>query len=661
MGQGKCSPPLPRLAFRVGVTGDRVLAAERVADLREQVGRLLAHVLATVRQIGVEHPAAYIEPDRPTLVVVASLAGDVDKLVADQAVRLGYRLDAPMPYDVARHDPEIADPNSPARRLYDGARARLILDGIQGDPNAGVEAGRRVVWNSDLVIAISDGPEAAGSGDTAEIVELARRLEVAVVHVHAEGTVELPEVTRLLRIALEPPREPPRAVEHRAPDLRESYFAERIPGPTARALLGKPYAILMGPMTWPGNISPEPLAHDYITVTTDEWRADWQAAGLPADLTRQLEEKLIPHYAWANQLAILYATRYRSVLLWISALAFVAILAAVLAHLSPRAGLVIVCNLVEVGALLAVVSLSLRASWGRYHRKWVDYRALAEQIRHLSFLLPLGLTSPATRPPAAARPADPNYTWLNWLLRAIGREVGLFRAAVDHVYLDHCRVLLDAGLSTAEDPRHQEAAARSHRLHARLNLMAGLVFALALATVGAQTFGVQWTQSRNLAFALAVLLPALGAAVHGFLSQGAYESLALQAEATRKRVARLRFEIAGLKLWSPSERERWARSDRERRLAALHGVALRSVAVLPLVERLSGKAEPCLRDIVPDLTERVRRWRVEVERLSDQELRALLGRYPLRHFPPAASAELSRCALVAAEILRGGERGTAGL
>jgi hypothetical protein len=174
MRQTAGAPPRPKLAFRVGVTGHRRLPSGIRQELGDGVALLLEHVRDTVMEIGRRHATFYAEEGAATLVVVSPLARGADRLVARKAVSLGYELDAPMPYDLTRTDPDIADPTSPAGALYESARAHFILDGLRGDSQSYVEVGDRVVSNSDLLIAIWDGRVAAGPGGTEEIVKLAR-------------------------------------------------------------------------------------------------------------------------------------------------------------------------------------------------------------------------------------------------------------------------------------------------------------------------------------------------------------------------------------------------------------------------------------------------------------------------------------------------------
>ncbi|HEY8256656.1 MAG TPA: hypothetical protein VIG08_03295 [Gemmatimonadales bacterium] len=704
MRQTSDAPPRPRLAYRVGVTGHRTLSAAIRRDLHEGIAALLEHLRDTVLDIRKQNAAVY-STDPASLVLVSPLARGADRLVARRATALGFELDVPTPYDLTETDPRIADPETPAGKLYRSARARFVLDGLHGDVQSYVEVGRRVVWNSDLLIAIWDGRPAAGPGGTAEIVRLAREHDVPVVHFHTErvGTITLyagpdpveassveelfPRITRLLDLALVPPGSEDGAGGHRASNLLHKYFEETPPWLVTRLLVGKTYATVTGLLGLPARIAFPSLPRHCVEASRRAWREDWSKADVPSWLTNQVEDRLLGHFAWANHLSILYAIRYRSVFFWIYCLAVLAVGSAVAGHLHEvRAGKVRAawmaarceagqanagtheCNVLgerlqtekraargwsgwEFALLAIVLVLFLRGRLGKYHEKWVDYRSLAERIRHLTFLMPLGSTSPAIRVPVPAQHADPSSTWLNWLFRAIVRQAGLFDARVDPTYLAHCRSLLVDDVVRGQAGYHERISLRLSAVHRRLHRFTILLFSVAFLVSLLHYWGIHWTKNAQLSFALAVLLPAIAAAVHGFLSQGDFENVALRAESAHRQLTRLGDEVSALYLTTPSQRREMARAERRERLAALDGDALRERAVRVVEDRLDAESEPALGIAVPDLEQRQLEWRETVARLGDRELRDLLDRGPLAEFPAAASAELGRYARHAADIM----------
>jgi hypothetical protein len=398
---------------------------------------------------------------------------------------------------------------------------------------------------------------------------------------------------------------------------------------------------------------------------------DFAEAKLSQPMIEQLDAKLLRHFAWANGLAIIYAIRYRSTILWTYALAFAAVFSAVFGHLElwGRAGL---WHVLEVVALSIILVLFGRGTLGRVHEKWMDYRSLAERIRHLAFLLPLGQTSPALRVPARADDHDPRYNWLNWIFRAIVREAGLFDGSMTRApaptsepasasdptpsppYLEQCRRLLLERILKPQQKYHADVSEERHRLHRRLEPLTFIFFLGALAAAFIALLAGLTDESLGhhpVLFALAVLLPTAGAAIHGFLSQAAFRAVAQRSAELARQLGQLGEEVATLSLASIDDRVTTAHQRRYEELTQLSGDSLRSRALRPIFERLDPRKDPVVAAAIPDLQTRSDDWRCRIESLKDAEILALLEQRPLRVYPSAASAVLARCAQRAAELM----------
>jgi hypothetical protein len=148
-------------AVRVGVTGHRVppkLPESAMAPTRLAVDRLLMAIGAI---------------DGGERVVVSSLAEGADRIVAAAGLAAGWRLEAVLPFDRVEYARDFSTPASIAE--FDGLlqRAALVLElpGEASDrPPAYRAAGRRMLEDADLLIAIWDGQVAEGIGGSAEII-----------------------------------------------------------------------------------------------------------------------------------------------------------------------------------------------------------------------------------------------------------------------------------------------------------------------------------------------------------------------------------------------------------------------------------------------------------------------------------------------------------
>jgi hypothetical protein len=160
----------------VGVTGHRpagLSGADQPALVRQ-----LRHVLDALRH------------REGASVLVSALAEGADRLVAANALELGYELEAVLPLAPEDYERDFTAVTSRRgfRRLLARARGVEVLDGPRAAGGGSrveryAAAGARVVARSDLLVALWDGEPARGRGGTGEIVSIATAAGVPVVWV----------------------------------------------------------------------------------------------------------------------------------------------------------------------------------------------------------------------------------------------------------------------------------------------------------------------------------------------------------------------------------------------------------------------------------------------------------------------------------------------
>ncbi len=526
------SPPRPRLVVRIGVTGHR---PNKLADADRDVLRdRVAHVVGAVKQVAAglaaDRLAGYREA-APVVRVISSLAEGSDRVVAEVGIAAGLELQVVLPNPVAEYARDFQTDASRAefQRLLARASAVLTLDGAPRLPAAYERAGHTVVQQCDLLIAIWDGENAAGPGGTAEIVRWAAERDIVVYWIRSQPPHETSlvrvdgdelktggpeELSQRLMDALTPP------ARGAVADLRERYFAE----PAVRGRLGHLYGILTRLVSRAGKPWPRLLPRDYLDATRATWRALW--VNVPDSITRPVESALLAPYAWADQLATYYANRHRSAFTWSYLLAPLAVLLAFgKDHDNAHRIYWIIGYVAVLVSLLTLYWVGKRSLW---HERWLDYRSLAEQLRHLVIFFPLGKSRVDLRVPAHAASGDPRTTWVHWYVRAVAAEAGLVSAVVDQEYLAGYRALLSAELDE-QITYHTALAANMRGLYRRLNRVVVALFVAGLGTSVLALFDV----FPLLVTPLAALLPALAAAVYGFLGQGEFRNLARRSEGVR--------------------------------------------------------------------------------------------------------------------------------
>ena len=131
---------------------------------------------------------AMIRGMRSPLTAVSSLAGGADQLVAAELLRSGGRLHVILPsrnYESAfATEADLAS----FRSLLEAADAVTELDYAEPSEEAFLAAGKSVVDNCEVLIAIWDGEPARGLGGTADVVGYARERGTTVSVVWPDGT-----------------------------------------------------------------------------------------------------------------------------------------------------------------------------------------------------------------------------------------------------------------------------------------------------------------------------------------------------------------------------------------------------------------------------------------------------------------------------------------
>jgi hypothetical protein len=152
--------------MRIGVTGHQRLAHASAWDwVRSELTALLR------RGAG-------------PLVGISSLAAGTDQIFADLVLRHGGALEVVIPF------PGYAEKflrQSDQREYERLLRAASLVETLRrdgSDEEAYMEAGKRVVNASDLLVAVWDGRPAAGLGGTADVVEYAARRKKKIIHLN---------------------------------------------------------------------------------------------------------------------------------------------------------------------------------------------------------------------------------------------------------------------------------------------------------------------------------------------------------------------------------------------------------------------------------------------------------------------------------------------
>ena len=609
---GNCPPQAP-LALRIGVAGHRPdvskrpnpdVLATRLAIV--EVLKTIQSAFAGVARVG----ASLFVPATNTsqgncqhyLRAISSLAEGADQWVADEALKLGFELQCPLPFERAEYRKDFPDPAVAAEfdRLLGQATAVLELDGkVNVDEYGGrvpdsraYEACNRAVLNqTDLLVAVWDGQPARGRGGTGQVVEEALqrgipviwipwgtptrwRLQLPMWHLMEEPgdiTGDVGRLTKMVRELLLPPEG--RSCRDRAEDLREVYFHEgQKHGNFQHGCWQLFRSIICGEFFTKKGLKDffclkAFRVGNFIAINKAQAEREWVKKQsvkdalmdhpLPVAVRTWVDKAFLPHYAWANGLSVYYGNLYRSAFLLNFLLGALAVFLALICFAAgiedEHQSAFIVGELVVI---LGIIVLTRIGSHRRWHQRWIDYRTLAERLRLARCTSLFGGGGPQViHAGHLASYGNPARTWMHWHYRAIERAAGLLAVPgpngspavqFNKPYLLACQEFWRESLVEDQSSYHKLTRSRLIKLDHRLHRSGDLLFGGTLVACALHLTVEHDTTLSNCLTLLCAFLPALGAALAGIRSQGETQRLAQRSEAMEASLRRLEMDLVSL-------------------------------------------------------------------------------------------------------------------
>jgi len=620
---------IPAARFSIGVTGHRAQNATFAANqpaIQAVMEAILGRIEATVGELACETGAGPIAPAR----LHCLLADGVDQMAARMALDRDWELVCPLPFGRALNAAINAAPETAAdaRALLSGrqpadpavcARAAAIDDYLQkarvfelADQDAAIAdlflakllaptdftsaqlfsaeaservalAGRVVIEQSDILLAVWDRETTAHSGGTGHTVAAALDLGAPVVWIDSNA----PAAWRILHApeslaALDDPGAPPSdllaeldAIVRDA--LRPTGAAPRGHGDGESglsALHQERWRAASHPM-WHAYRRIEALAGGDTFAQRFRRLAQTyeppyaiaagsaaamlacarQMPGQDAGFVAKVEEAVLRGFAWFDGVSSRLSDTYRGGMVINFLLAPLAIIGGVAYLPFASTNEKWMFALVELALLAAVLGLTAVGRRRRWHARWFQTRRVAEYFRQAPILLLLGVARAPGRWPRGVDAA-----WPEWFARQALRGVGLPHFAVTAAYLrtalDH---LLDDHVVRQRD-YHVGKARRLAAAHRNLDRFSNGLFLLAIVTVAAylatRASGAFRLMPEPVAehvsyffTFLGVLLPTFGGAIAGIRYFGDFERFAAISEVTAEKLdavhGRIRLLLSG--------------------------------------------------------------------------------------------------------------------
>jgi len=555
-------PPAVPFVLAVGVTGHRaeVLPEGSIPVLRERIRDVLERIEESGRAMR-ETERDYFAGFTPKLRFVSPIADGADQIAAEVALELGWDLQAILPFERSAYRASLA--NEGARERFDRLmdRADCLLE-LPGDPDHSLEAyvmtGRATVAHCDILIAIWDGLPPRGRGGTGEVVQFALTRGTAIIHVPLspggdtrvlwsafdptvvtiadDPAVARPlareDVDTLLRGLMMPP-----------PDEQERHFLRRFLGERLRRIRARiEYPLLLTA----AGVRPF-RARDLTTSHADaQTRDEWQRYRAGCAEVQNIAagiDLLEASYGWADRLATHFAQTYRSGHIFNFVLGGFAVCLGLSAFMAPH--LRFEEAALELLITLAIILNAVIASRQEWHRRWLDYRQLAERLRPMRSLKLLGIAAPD--PPGTQTNPVPRR-WIDWYASGIWRAMGCPSGSIDKA----CAARLGKAIADHEvEPQmsyHSRNAKQIKLLDHRLGQIAMMLFAATLivtiVTILGLGIGSDYVNRYGNWFTLVSAgFPALGTAVFGIRFQADFGGDALRSLATSNTLRSIEQEL----------------------------------------------------------------------------------------------------------------------
>jgi hypothetical protein len=427
-----------------------------------------------------------------------------------QRLGLDLELHAVLPMKPEDYRADFASDVSRAKfdELVTAAAVREQMPHSDDRDEAYESAGRYIVDQSDIMIALWDGYAPAGRGGTAEIVGYARRRGVPLLVVpttranHRGRAAKSTPAGTDPAIRLNPGSEAFRRIdEYNRGSVQDRDLRRQLEIEEARL----------------GEAAEGSAIH---------WRYEAVAAWA------------LPRFVRADALALMYQRFYYRSAVALYGLAALAVTA--VAAQSQFAWPAEVA-MVEIAAMLGVLGTYGYAHSRALHQRWRGYRSLAEAFRSALYIT---LTGARDRH-GGDRPNEIGEVDEPWYQRAFS-EAWRQRPPVSvepSTAAELARFLAESWIDD-QIRYHREAVKRTQRQRKRLDIAVLVLFAMtiAVAALHASDVVVDASWTTRLIF-LALALPSFGAALTGIRDQHQYRVHEVRSKRTAERLERLRRQI----------------------------------------------------------------------------------------------------------------------
>jgi hypothetical protein len=542
------APRKVRLTLNIGVTGHRSLKDADIESIKNNIFQVLRYIKHTTFAKYEEVKDLY-RKEVPKFRLISPLAEGSDRIAAKCALEKGYELQCPIPFTREEYEKDFITEESKLefKELIDKAESVFEIEYNSGSRSkAYLNVGQIVLGHSDLLIAIWNGKEPEFMGGTSDIVEQAIKQEIPVIWIRSyepydivfirgekrlEGWKE--EISNQLNGILLPRGE---EKKFNNKSLLREYFGEKQPKRNFAFL----YNMVTNCIASKGNKNINIKVENNMEATEKEWDTVWQnTRGLSKKCINFINDSFLAHYAWADKLSVYYADYFRTAGILRQLLPFFATVGLAIGFYWGwgKSSIINALGFALQGLFLAlIIVLSNVNKKNKWHQRYADYRVLAESIKQMMFLTPLGIGMRGIREPVYNRNAK--ISWVNWHIRGIIRENGLPNFLLDSNSLKACKQLLKNSIVQSQIEYHRKNSDKLSLISNRLERFGLSFYYVGLMVTILRVFvyfinqaysgttflflGIPLTTFVNM---LTLAIPVFASTAFGISAQGGFERL----------------------------------------------------------------------------------------------------------------------------------------
>lgn len=556
------TPHSPQLIVNIGITGHMDLPGIDMPLLEIQLDLLLQGIKAETEKLAAA--SGIYDEQKPVFYFISPLAEGSDRIAATAALRNSIELQCILP--LKKEDYKTDFKTDESKKEFDSllAKSTKVFELDIEFPERSqsyLNAGEIVLQQSDLLLAIWDGTQNNKIGGTGNIVAQAKEKNMPVLWINSQAPHTITLLHKNDEFAdwqsnLIPALKSILIPDDAATSFNQLHLTEE-PQKWVWSFVNTVFAQVLSTGYWRKSIFKK---NNHIKNAYDEWSRIWDK--MPTDNTvykEYAEEKFKSYYVWLDYLSLNYGDNYRSAGILRHTAYFLATIGYGIGFYygfwyknggNSNTTVLFVrefgfaTQAIFLGIIIKIYKVNEKNKW---HQKFIDYRILAEMMRHSVLLASLGSGIKGISLPVYLKKEE--VSWINWYYRAIVRQAGIPCIVLNVAQLHYTKNLVLTMLEQ-QVAYHTSNQSKNNKIGSRLNRYSKLfywatiivvamrvaVYALGFITILNEHYVELGVKVFNV---FCLLFPALALLFQAIALQGGYDILAQRSAAMKDDLEKL--------------------------------------------------------------------------------------------------------------------------